>query len=498
MQSVDDLRQFFDENSWRWPFLVTPAIREQGLLLGNGSVLARMGRNRRGEDLLALPQDEERLLALLSAVCGRQVSPRVMHYVSRASEQWRRGDKVMAQFELAFARFPRLQTSEDAFRLFLAETLLDQGMTPRRLTRELGFDPSLLKYDRDELRNPAGDGIISGRWVHIGGSAPDQDASSASAASALAIAARGAPLLETMSPAAVAWLAAFAEGATVAGAAALFFGLLFVPTPNHGGVYEGDVPGLPGVRYRLDEPEGRVEVTARTDGGETVTVVAARSRAGLYVDQRGHTLGRVVGGGTYLELDAVEAALREKLGGEQRDEPGAEAQLALRPDGPRLCPKPSPDRPGSQNKIFDIAYPEYVDQEIVNRGFPPLPPGLAFKLFDPLKGKDVNFDGCQYTTGRMQEDKGHYADMVQKRFFTDGTLKAQFLDQADRQIRANDALNAQTGRNNPIDWRFDERATADFAWDIFKKAGYLGNGRIKVHYTPYWEHTDELYPDPED
>ncbi|MGP0061907.1 MAG: hypothetical protein ACLPID_21800, partial [Beijerinckiaceae bacterium] len=110
MQTFDDLRQFFDENSWRWPFHATPAIREQGLLLGNGSVLARMGRNRSGEDLLALPQDEERLLALLSAVCGRQISPRVMHYVSRASEQWRRGDKVMAQIELAFARFPRLET----------------------------------------------------------------------------------------------------------------------------------------------------------------------------------------------------------------------------------------------------------------------------------------------------------------------------------------------------------------------------------------------------
>jgi hypothetical protein len=314
VHTIDDLRQFFDENSWRRPFLATPAIREQGLLLGNGSVLARMGRNRRGEDLLALPQDEERLMALLSAVCGRQISPRVMHYIGRASEQWRRGDKVLAQFELAFARFPRLRTSEDAFRLFLAEDLLDRGMTPRRLTRELGFNPNLLKYDPNEPRNPAGDGIISGRWVHIGGGAPDQDAWSARVASELAIAARGAPWIATAPPEVLAWLGAFAEGAAVAGAATLFFGLLLFPTPNHGGVYEGDVPGLPGVSYRLLGPEGRVAVTATGDNGEKVTVEGTLSRAGLYVDKSGRTLGRFVDGGTYLELDAVAAALRDKLG----------------------------------------------------------------------------------------------------------------------------------------------------------------------------------------
>jgi hypothetical protein len=66
-------------------------------------------------------------------------------------------------------------------------------------------------------------------------------------------------------------------------------------------------------------------------------------------------------------------------------------------------------------------------------------------------------------------------------------------------VRGDDAaLNARTGRNNPVDWRFDERETADYAWDTFQKAGLLGRTQIRVHYTPYKEGTDEEYPDPEE
>ena len=98
----------------------------------------------------------------------------------------------------------------------------------------------------------------------------------------------------------------------------------------------------------------------------------------------------------------------------------------------------------------------------------------------------------------MQEYKGHYADLVEKEFYKDNILKEYFLEQARRQVQANAALNARKGRNNPVDWRFDERETADYAWDTFQKAGLLGRTQIRVHYTPYKEGTDEEYPDPED
>jgi hypothetical protein len=59
------------------------------------------------------------------------------------------------------------------------------------------------------------------------------------------------------------------------------------------------------------------------------------------------------------------------------------------------------------------------------------------------------------------------------------------------------ARNAITGRLNTVDWRFDERETADWAWKWFKKEDLLGPGKIRVHFTPFEEHTDEVYPDPE-
>ena len=153
MQKIDAMRQAFDELSWRLPFDALPAIREPGLVLGAGTLLARMHRNHRGEEWLALDADEERLLVLLSAVCGRQIPPQIMHHLSRASQQWQRGDKVMAHIEIAFARLPRFETKDDAFRLFPAEDLLAKGFTPRHLAQQLGLNTRLLKYDSEEPRD---------------------------------------------------------------------------------------------------------------------------------------------------------------------------------------------------------------------------------------------------------------------------------------------------------------------------------------------------------
>ena len=142
----DDLRKDFDDLAWRVPFDAVPVIRDRGLMLGCGTVLVRMGRNRRGEELLMLGADEERLMALLFAVCGSPLPrDRVLHHVARACKKWRRGGKVQAHIEFAFACLPRLETKEDAYRLFLADDLLARGFTPRRLMRELGFGHGLRK-----------------------------------------------------------------------------------------------------------------------------------------------------------------------------------------------------------------------------------------------------------------------------------------------------------------------------------------------------------------
>ena len=67
------------------------------------------------------------------------VPPTIVKHVRRAAEYWRQGKAVLAHIELAFARLPRLGREADAFRLFLAEVLLDDGMNPRARSRGLGL-----------------------------------------------------------------------------------------------------------------------------------------------------------------------------------------------------------------------------------------------------------------------------------------------------------------------------------------------------------------------
>ncbi len=477
------------------PFSPLPVIEEEGLVLGHRTVLAHMGVTRAGVQRLMLQADEARLLALLSAVYGRQVSPRVMHHVKRASEQWSRGDRALAHIELAFARFPPLQTAEDSFRLFLAEDLLARGMTPEELTWSLGFDAALLKFDPNQPRQSAGHGKESGEWIKL----RDVEAVNTSAR----IAPRLAPLLERISPVVLRALATLALRNPYP---IIIGGAVLIPTPNSGGVYEGEVPSLPGVRYHLDDSAGVLTITANL-GHDVISVKAERRPPdGLFIDSQGLKFGRSLKNGIYLDADSVVAALHDELDSDHSNDPRTSSNHALktdtdfftRPDEPKLCPAPGLDQPGAGNTIFDLAYAEYVDQEIVNPGFPPLPRGLAFNLWNPVKEKDVHFDGCQYTTGDTQEYKGHHADLMVKTFFTEGILKDDFLRQAQSQIDANVAANIRNGRINTIQWRFDERETADFAWRIFAKANLLGPGKIRIHFTPYEEHTDELYPDPED
>jgi hypothetical protein len=76
---------------------------------------------------------------------------------------------VSRPIHLAQMGLPNIGESA-ACRLSLAAELIDAGVAPRELARELGFalPVDLLKYDPDQPRVPAGSGRESGQWTSNG------------------------------------------------------------------------------------------------------------------------------------------------------------------------------------------------------------------------------------------------------------------------------------------------------------------------------------------
>jgi hypothetical protein len=130
-------------------------------VLGAGTFVAPM---RRG-DTLDL-SGEDRILALLAAAYSAPVDPAVLGKLRHAGELWAQGDKCLAQIHIEHLRLPKLDSGEQAFRLFLADQLIASGYSPRGLCEALGFDlpEGLQKYNPDEPRDD------HGRWTTGGGS----------------------------------------------------------------------------------------------------------------------------------------------------------------------------------------------------------------------------------------------------------------------------------------------------------------------------------------
>lgn len=156
-----------------WPQTASKSVgmTEAGLVLGAGSILVRMGTGADGAQHLALDIDEDRLLALLSVAEGGPVLRRqALPPIEAAAAHWQGRDKALANLRLAFADLPRLRHPTDADRVALAEHLLDAGMAPNALMKELwpGSASDRLdkhNYNRDQPRVPAGSGDEGGQWT---------------------------------------------------------------------------------------------------------------------------------------------------------------------------------------------------------------------------------------------------------------------------------------------------------------------------------------------
>ncbi len=107
-------------------------ITGAGLMLGRGVLLAKM-------DEEGLCIDEDSILILLAIAQRRELQQTVIPAVGRAAKHWRSGDKALAAICLAQIGLRKID-EEDAESLRLAAGLLDAGMSPRELARELGLN----------------------------------------------------------------------------------------------------------------------------------------------------------------------------------------------------------------------------------------------------------------------------------------------------------------------------------------------------------------------
>jgi hypothetical protein len=147
------------------------AITADGLVLGAGTVLARLDHSREPTAGLVLDEPaKERLLALLAAAYGRPVERRVVGNIRRASEYWRRSEQCLASIELALTGLPPLTDTEEASgRLHVADRLIGNGVAPNEALKALGIEAAASDrrkagFNPAELRVLAGNGLGSGEW----------------------------------------------------------------------------------------------------------------------------------------------------------------------------------------------------------------------------------------------------------------------------------------------------------------------------------------------
>jgi hypothetical protein len=461
----DALEGRFVKRARSRPIAYAAEIGDDGLVLGAGTILARMNSDSPGEPL-DLEGGEDRLHALLAAAHGRPMSPHLPRHLGEAFAHWRRGEKALANIRLAFAQIPRLDDRSDAYRLFLAEELLDAGMSPAALMKALGFDPSrrdLAKYDPNQPRVPAGSGRNSGRWGSGGGGA-QAPAPAASIPAPAAAAMRAASAPGTLADGLFASVAdsAFLSGletlasATVGPAAML--GAIFVPTPA-GVVSHGAMPGEPGLSYSFDEPAGLLRLYRDDETGwQTIAEARLRPDGILAETETGLPIARMVGGSLVFEADSLPDAKAEAEARNERDEP-------------KLCPDPGPDvQHGASERA--MLYQEQISA--LNNPRRPLSRGDAISLMNPETGKSVVFDDCRESDGTMIEAKGPgYAQQMNYPYF-DKSIVPGWEDQARTQVAA------AGGRD--VAWFFAEPEAADRARKLFENDDELH--KIKVFYVP--------------
>src|ERR1700761_134877 len=154
---------------------------------------------------------------------------------------------------------------------------------------------------------------------------------------------------------------------------------------------EGEVQGIPGLRYSWNRDETILHLTYGV-GGEATRTFAFNVDGDFIRDEDGNVVGRIIGGNR-ITIDTV-AVLPD----------------LVKQDEPRLCPAYAPDVAGSdQGKDYEDnrarQYEDFVKQ-LINPGGP-TPSGYVYYLPNPAdNGKPVSFDDCEQKTSILFEIKG--------------------------------------------------------------------------------------------
>jgi hypothetical protein len=470
-------------------------LAPQGLVLGADTVLVAADGLRR---LQSLEGQEARILVLLSAAYDRAGAPSVLGNIKRAAKAWSEGDDCLAYIHLAHARLPALQDQvEAARRLFVADGFMKAGTSPRAVFQALGFggayiDAIIKLFNPDQPRVPAGSGRTSGEWTRefsggeqgANGGEDQADAQRAAregptptateptingpSLSLLGPTPAAAPESVSMGTRLLSWMAdldavqiaelgAYASRVlTPAGAAALVFGILFVPSANNIRV-EGEVADISGLRYSWNSDELTLHLTY-DHAGEQRTF-AAYLDGDEFRDEDGRVIGHVIGGNKVaIDLFAVLPDLvKEK-------------------DEPRMCPAPEPDVPGSDRGLQyeeDLAkqYEDFL-KPLINPDAP-TPSGYSYYLpYPDPRREPVSYDDCQKKASILLEFKGDYGGLL----MFDSNARRSFLDQSLRQIAASG------GR--PVVWIFADKEDAARTQKLFENAGG-GRQYITIVYVPW-------------
>jgi hypothetical protein len=428
----EQLRDAWEDRARNVPIQSLLHFTSEGLVFGAGTVLVPADGRRR---LQKLEGHEARILALLSAACGKVVSPRVLGNIDRAGKSWREGDDCLAYIHLAHARLPEPQDPYESARcLFIADAVLKTGASPQALLKALKFDAAYIDaveklYNPLEPRVPKGSGRISGRWTR-------------GLLSGLADLTEGAAVS----------LGRFAARLLLrAGAAETVFRILFIPSPNKIHV-EGDVPGVTGLHYSWNRDETQLHLTYDDSDGVQSTFTA-QLNDDVFRDPGGRIIGRVlVDGNIAIDLHAIPS-------------------IPANDDEPRLCPLPGLDKPGERGRDYE----DYV-KNIVNP-VDTTPRYWGFQLPNPTKGGMlVYFDDCQHSTGMMVDAKGpEYARLISFPPI-EKSVRDEFLERSLNQV--------QSAGDRPIRWYFAEAAAADYARQLFRDNDE-GRGRIEIEVLPW-------------